>query len=618
MNIPKIVKQKFKDNDTITIFVWFISLALILFGIIISIMLYSSGRALWLDEAMLAVSFNTRNISELTSAVFELDQSAPVLYLYIVKLITLIFGTTEATLRLYSFFAYLGTLYVAYLLLQKAFVVKYPILGVAFISNMSILLYYSNEFKPYMSDCLVVLLVLYLYYLFSTNNLNLLILFLIYAIFVWLSFPAIFFIGGVFTYEFIVRIQSKDKKAILIITIGIIFILLNFAIEYFTWLKPVATSEYMIHFWMDYRFPVIPKNIEDAKNLLTLLINLIDTMHYSVILIWYLTIIGLVRSIYTKNKYGIITLMSLFLVLLASSIGKYPFSPRLMLFIFPLIGIAIFITLDYFMEKDSDWGKRVVVMGLIIPIFLSNYVSLSYLTPEGRHKENQEVNKLIEYVDTNIKYDELLFVYFQTKSAFRFKNGYDNLHIGKNIQPSIENIIFGNEYWPPYQVIENYDIKTISSQNKCYILLSYQLEPINEFMQYLTVKGYLELVMKDYSTPLYFFSKNLDQIKTDVKFELIDYQIKNNKCSANILITNTGKAYLNSSELNDIYIRTREYPDLNIQLEEKDIKPGEKRSIEIEFDWPENFDQLDIQLVNKDKYWFDEIGIEPIHLDFKS
>jgi len=259
-----------KQSDKATITVWSISLFLILLGISISILLYSANRGLWLDEAMLAYSFNTRSFFNLTTSILEWDQSAPILYLYIVKIITLIFGTSELTLRIFSLFSFIGILVLVYILMDKAFKVRYPIMSVAFISNISVLLYYSNEFKPYMCDCFSVLMVLYLYYLFKENKIKLLSLSLVYAVLLWLSYPTIFFIGGVFIYEFIFSVISKDKKLMFMTTFGGIIILISFFIMYIVWLKPVANDEYMINYWKYYKFPLVPKNIEDMQITVTI------------------------------------------------------------------------------------------------------------------------------------------------------------------------------------------------------------------------------------------------------------------------------------------------------------------------------------------------------------
>ena len=183
-----------------------------------------------------------------------MDQSAPIIYLYAVKIITLIFGSSELTLRIFSFICFAGVLLLVYLLMKNVFTVKYPILCTAFVSNISTLLYYSNEFKPYMSDCFCVLFVLYLYFLFKQGKLKIFLLSFIYSILLWLSNPVIFFIGGVFIYEFGMGIFYKDKATVLNTVLGGVIVLSSFFVLYIYWLKPVADSEYTINYWTNYKF----------------------------------------------------------------------------------------------------------------------------------------------------------------------------------------------------------------------------------------------------------------------------------------------------------------------------------------------------------------------------
>ena len=93
----------------------FITLA----GVGVSIYMNLVNRSLWLDEAMLAYSFSKRSLFELTSAPLEWMQSAPVGWLYLLKIVTLIFGNTEIVLRSVSIFGLFLTLFLTYFISRK-------------------------------------------------------------------------------------------------------------------------------------------------------------------------------------------------------------------------------------------------------------------------------------------------------------------------------------------------------------------------------------------------------------------------------------------------------------------------------------------------------------------
>ena len=63
-------------------------IAIIIYSSLILLKVYLTGRTLWLDEGMLAWSFTQRSLTNLISKPLEWMQSAPALYLYIVKIIT--------------------------------------------------------------------------------------------------------------------------------------------------------------------------------------------------------------------------------------------------------------------------------------------------------------------------------------------------------------------------------------------------------------------------------------------------------------------------------------------------------------------------------------------------
>ncbi|MDD3924987.1 MAG: glycosyltransferase family 39 protein, partial [Erysipelotrichaceae bacterium] len=304
---------------------WINSIAFLLIGfsIVIVALLYLTDRSLWIDEAMLAYSFTERNLTNLVNSPFALNQSAPVLYLYLVKLITMIFKTSAFSLRIFSFSAYLISLYLIYLIAKDLFKLKYPLLVVAFCANMRILIYYANEFKPYMSDVMVVLLVLYLYHRYVIKKLKLYQLIIIYMLFIWLSNPALFFIGGVLAYEFFNSLYHKDHQRSKQVILGGVLVLVSFVSYYFFWLKATANDPYMISFWAYHRFPLLLTDFADLYKLLRLSGALIADMSYNIVLISILIIAGGIISIYQTSRYHIIIYLSIFLALLASYLGKY-------------------------------------------------------------------------------------------------------------------------------------------------------------------------------------------------------------------------------------------------------------------------------------------------------
>lgn len=605
------VRKKISNIGTEGRVIWGFSLSMIAFAFYICFLLYATKRSLWVDEAMLAYSFSKRSIFDLTGSIFEWNQSAPIIYLYIVKIITMVFGNTEMNLRIFSLFAYIGTLVCVYVVLDKIFKVKYPILGTAFVSTMKVLLYYSNEFKPYMNDCLCCLLVVIFYYLYRQKKIKFLALTLIYLIFPWISYPSLFLIGGVCIYEWSIGIIGHQKNEVLKWTAGGMAILAGFAIYYFYWLRPVANQEYMIDFWVNNKFPLFPASLEDIVRVIKLSGALLISMQYGMIFIALLTISGVVITVSKRNPYAIVMTIGVLLSLLASYLGKYPFHYRLMLFLFPIMVIFMFSALDVLMKNKKGWQEKTIVICLIAAIFLSNYGTAFYLNSDKRIRSKNEANGLINYLDENIESGEMLYVYRSAVPVMSYKNGYDSYHIGENINQDIENVIIGEGHFD-----EDFDfgyIERILAVDKCYVLMvHYSEERIKPLMEALMGNGYLEVVDNIYDTLLYFHTNDVKNIKTKIRMDLLSHETIGDSESIEIEITNVGESLFNVEDINDIYISSKEAPELAFRLEKHDVKPNDSFVFKSQFKWPSGLDTLEFQLVEKDKYWFDEIGTQAI------
>ena len=130
-------------------------------GIVLRLWSYYDGRALFLDEANLAL-----NIAELNYAAFfspiGYQQYAPPIYLCLVKLSTQVFGMNEWALRLPSIIAGILSLWLFWKILQKHFptplIRLYPLILFA---CAPIFVRYSTELKQYSIDvCLSLALIL--------------------------------------------------------------------------------------------------------------------------------------------------------------------------------------------------------------------------------------------------------------------------------------------------------------------------------------------------------------------------------------------------------------------------------------------------------------------------
>jgi hypothetical protein len=226
-----------------------ISALVVGFSIAVRIFMYAKCRSLWLDEAALAESVVSRNWKELFASPLSGGQSAPALYLAAVKAISSVLGYSEFSLRIFSFLSFIGLLVCEYILLKK--VLKTDNIKTAFVLMITAVMpgfvYYSNEFKPYMSDAFFVLLTLLLYAFYAQNKISLVKLTVFYVLISGFCSPSIFFIGGILAAEFLAAVFAKDKKHTVHVVISGLSVAALFGLYYCWWMSPI--QKHMDGYW---------------------------------------------------------------------------------------------------------------------------------------------------------------------------------------------------------------------------------------------------------------------------------------------------------------------------------------------------------------------------------
>jgi len=495
--MPKIINLK---NVLI-----FASIAIVAMSVIVRIIVYIKCRSLWLDEAMLAESIVPRNWLELLATPLASGQSAPVLYVIAVKAIGSIFGYSEGSLRIFSFFAFIGLLILEVIFLKNVF--NFSNCKICFVAVMTALLpnyfWYSNELKPYMGDAFFVLLITLLYSYYTQGKIKLPILTVSYIYILGYSSPAVFFIGGTLLFEFISAILNKNKKQMLYIAISGMVILAIFALYYHWWMQPVAES--MKAYWDN-----------DARN--TSIIRRIGSILIAegyyfrlYFFVWFFVpfaLLGIYSLCKSKNKIAYSLALSLFFAFLASSIGKWPLTSRLWLFLPVIVFIFAPIGTDIILNKMKN-KKIINAIGFSFLAALTLYLSVMCLEyPKGMYIGLNEINPLISYVQKNIKYDEKLYVYPNAVSAFRYKNGYNATKIGNAAN---NNIIYGTDINEWSAGILGNDIQSIILENKgVYLIFAHHFFNIDNGLSILLKYGNLIEIMNVYDTYLIYFERNAD------------------------------------------------------------------------------------------------------------
>ena len=569
------------------------------------------GRTLWLDEAMLAISLNKRSLFELCMSPLEWNQSAPVGYLLMIKIIISLLGNSEFVFRLFSIFAYVILLAAFYVVVKRIVKLEYPMLCTAGLANVAFLLEYSNMFKPYICDALCVMLVLLFYYWYKEEKMKFWMLCLVYFILIWFSNPVAFFSGGVVAYEVLKAMWKKDKQNFWRGMVLGITICVSFLIMYIVWLKPTIATTNLSEFWEGYEFPFWVGSMKELK----WAIHLIAFVTQGAGPLWKVILLlaaaaVLLNIIVVRNDYIWALTLGIVITLVASHFGFFPMSDRMFLFLIPILVLLAAFMVKWLTGRIAKPQYMRICLAAILVIFLATGTGFTTYDEGIAYRAGEESNESLSYIQENITQDDLIYVYYPAIPVFQYKMGYDTT----SVCGFEDNVYLGHGFFCKDGGSPE-DIEYISGQKGIYVLFSHVVdyEPTDNLMNVLNEKGTLEKIHDQY---LFYYSCDGSQSKADISCELLSAETEEDgHCRAVIKIRNEGDTYLNNGR-ETFCLHSTEY-DVNYYGQEKtvigDIAPGASAEVAFEFDWKDEEEETKaISLFNVGKYDMISENAEPL------
>ncbi|MBN2134504.1 MAG: glycosyltransferase family 39 protein, partial [Acidobacteria bacterium] len=403
------------DNGRSTLFAIFY--LVIFIGISLAVYQFMFNRSLWIDEAMLALNIINRGFSGLTEPLYY-KQVAPVGFLFIERISILMLGKNEFALRIFPLISFLVSIPLFYLLGGKLTGNKMvALLSTSIFSITLSLLRYSSEVKQYSSDVLFTLILLYCCLTLKLNtNRSLLIYAVIGGIAIWFSNIAviILFVAGMYSlyYEFY---KNKHFK----IVVPLLFWAVSFFIYYIFFIHNHPHTEFMIDYWKEAFLPLSPFSASFYLFLFRVAQDI-----YSYLLgfgfLWFMPFLISVSAAGFMLKRREYTVLYFFLAPIAvhlflSGLMLYPFKGRFLLYSIPLIILIFSIGLYELFEFTNKRILKLPQFLLILPVLVMFYPIYTKF-PIQIH----EVKHSLNYMETNIKSDETIYVYCNSRPAFKF------------------------------------------------------------------------------------------------------------------------------------------------------------------------------------------------------
>lgn len=328
---------------------------------------YLHARPRWLDEAMLANNILARPFTSLLHPLGS-DQTAPVPFLWAVKLSADLLGTGELVLRLVPFLG--GVLLLVLLLpfVRRLLPPREATLALWVAALSPALIYYGNELKPYGIDALwsVALGLLTLRVIDAPTLLRRWgVLFAAGALAAVALSPAPFVLAGVglaLIASPAVRESGPMRRRLagMIVVWGVLF-----GVTYLEVYRAAALNSYMQRFWIPYFLsPALPHLGTKIYNALATSSQAFFTAEGGLWRIWascvlFIPIVfGGVR-LWRQGLVARLLLLAtpLLLAILASVVRRSPVSPRLLLFALPGLCILLASGLGGFADRLDRWAR---------------------------------------------------------------------------------------------------------------------------------------------------------------------------------------------------------------------------------------------------------------------
>lgn len=369
---------------------------LILGPVILCVIVYFQDRSLLLDSLNLSRNVYERSYFELLSPL-DYEQSAPLLFLWLSKLVTSILGFSQYILRFVPLVAGLVAILlfagVAVHTLGRAF----GTVATLWLGTHQMYVRYATEYKQYMTDLLSTVIVLALLDRYPyLDRRSVWKVSIVGVLLIWLSMPGIFVLGALVVYYGYVH--WRDRRSMWpVLGLGAA-LAVSFLVNYLLILVPTIESSHMQAFHDSF---FIRADLTDGSawshnmGLVVSQARMIvgkSALAISSILILVLTAIGL--AIQRRDAKMLVWALPIGAAYLASALGLYSILDRLMMYALPLIVMMAVYGLRGLWQADrirSQMGRYIVLAILSVGLLIGfaarqgvKYVSFPFEQEDNR------------------------------------------------------------------------------------------------------------------------------------------------------------------------------------------------------------------------------------------
>ena len=419
-----------------------IAAGLVAVGLVLRALQFMVPRALWLDEALLAINLQGRSLAELAEPL-QFGQQAPFGFLFVTHALTSLFGNGEHVLRLLPFLAGAAAMVVFPTVARRLVSPWAAVLATALFALSPFLIYYSGEFKQYSVEVLATLLIVGVAADALRDGLTrrrTALLLALGVVGVWFGLPTVFALAAAGILLLLRAWRAGDRRqAALLAGVGAAW-LLSFAGSYAVSSRALLDHAYMQEFWKTGFFPRLPWSAGDwgwfprkALEIFRDPLGVTDDTHrlhsrvhpLAGIAAFALGCIALWRG-GRRRSLALLTLPLGFVVVAAAARayplgGAFSNSGRVLLFLAPLFFLVIAEGVAWVGRAGAAGspgrtGARIAAAALAAVLLFP----FGLFAVRGVPMLREEVKPLLAHASEHWQPGDVMYVYYNARPAFEY------------------------------------------------------------------------------------------------------------------------------------------------------------------------------------------------------
>ncbi len=423
------------NRDGLSKVIWkWLPVLLVLLGSAIRIRIYLFNRSLWSDEALLALNFLHRDLSSLLTAPLDYKQAAPLGFIVVVRVFTVLLGQHDYVLRLLPFAASMGALgcgcYLSRQLFQKNLA---RMVFLTLLTFSPILLYYNAEFKHYTLDVFFALALLCGY---VAQKWRLVICAMAGAAGIWFSHPVVFIMAGVGLAFFVEMLRARSWATLPRLAALAGIWLLSFAVNFVMVLDTYSKDDYLRTFWesgyaplpvsgdaLGWYFESLTGLVHMAfRQCLPAPLGMEASWFYPwTIVLSLVTLLGMLAVYIRKPALAFILALAVLANLLISGLEIYPFRNRLILYLVPVVYLAVAFFVQACLLQRQMAGR---LIGMVAAVLLVGTVLPAGMKMVWQPASYSDMKTALEIVSAGQEPNDMLAINIWADAPFKYYKRY--------------------------------------------------------------------------------------------------------------------------------------------------------------------------------------------------